>query len=275
MTDRSFTHALLDTSACRRMLSSIGHSARGEKILRQLGRHHGVFDSFKDAWAAAAEDRHAGHDHPDSVRYSIELASSLRPSDYAALYWLLRLSPSSSILDYGGSVGNLFYNYCPFLSDHASLTWIVNDLPSVIAEGRRLAVERGVAHQLSFTETLQDAPETEILLASGAIHYWEHEIEEFFAQLRGRPEHVIVNRTPLHESARAFITIQRNENYAVPCIVRNAGEFIASFERLGYVLVNRWRALELAINMPLFPEKAVPWYSGFYFRLERRSRAVG
>ena len=39
-----------------------------------------------------------------------------------------------------------------------------------------------------------------------------------------------------------------------------------SLESAGYELVDRWPALELALRMPLFPDRTVPHYSGFYFR---------
>jgi len=34
---------------------------------------------------------------------------------------------------------------------------------------------------------------------------------------------------------------------------------------MGYTMVDRWPAHELALRMPLFPDRTVPNYSGFYF----------
>jgi hypothetical protein len=44
---------------------------------------------------------------------------------------------------------------------------------------------------------------------------------------------------------------------------------IADFAAMGYVMVDRWSALELGLRLPLFPEWSVGAYSGFYFRLEK------
>jgi hypothetical protein len=48
--------------------------------------------------------------------------------------------------------------------------------------------------------------------------------------------------------------------------VRNAKEMMNDFSKQGYATKDRWRALELSIENRLFPDYAVPYYSGFYFQ---------
>lgn len=263
MTGSGFARALLSTPACRRWLAALGRSARGAQLLQRLDRYHRAFPNFADAWAAAADRRYPGHDHPDAIENLLMLAQSLRPSDYAALYWLARIDDDLRVFDFGGNVGNLYYSYRPYLSPRR-LEWTSYDLPAIIASGRRIAAERGV-DELRFSDRPQAPADTNVLLISGALHYWEGSIGELFERLESRPSHVLVNRTPVHETAAAFITLQRQDHFAVPCLVRNAGELIAAFTALGYTLVNRWSALELSLPLPLFPAQSVPAYSGFYF----------
>ena len=108
-----------------------------------------------------------------------------------------------------------------------------------------------------------------VLLVSASFHYWEKSVQAFIQQFPWPPEHVILNRAPVHEKQPPFITVQSTDSYAVPCIVRNAPELVSSFAAMGYTLVDRWRALEQRLPMPLFPERTVPHSSGFYFRRQK------
>jgi putative methyltransferase (TIGR04325 family) len=244
----------------------------GEKILNWLSNPRIVFDTFDEAWAAARQSTYAGHDHPDYIRTHLELSKSLRPSDYAVLYWFLRLGRSNlRIFDFGGNIGNLFYSYSAYLKEARISDWTVFDLPKTIEEGRRIAAERGVS-ELHFTNSLENFSEGHVLLVSAALHYWEKSVQAFIKQFPRQPEHVFVNRIPVQNDRPSFITVQYKGSYAVPCMVRNVDELVSSFAGEGYGMVDRWPALELALRMPLFPNRTVPQYSGFYFRRVSRRR---
>jgi putative methyltransferase (TIGR04325 family) len=232
-----------------------------------LSYQRGVFVDFAQAWKVAKRGRHAGHDHPDAIKLHFELSKGLRASDYAVLYWLRRIgSQKLRVFDFGGNAGNLYYSYSTYLTEVAKdVTWTVFDLPMVVEEGRRIATERK-AIELRFTKSVEDASGCNVLLISGAFHYWEESVQAFLEQFPKPPEHIIVNRSPIHDKEASFITVQRTESYAVPCIVRNATEMIKAFASKGYEIADRWPALELSLRMPLFPHLTVPHYSGFYFR---------
>jgi putative methyltransferase (TIGR04325 family) len=191
----------------------------------------------------------------------------MRPSDYAVLYWLFRTGANPlRVLDYSGSVGNVYYSYAGHLRKFAgNLEWIVFDLPKVVEEGQRMALQRG-ERGLQFTSSLAGLEGEFIVLVSSAFHYWEKSVAEFIAQLPCNPEHIIVNRVPVVEKESTFVTVQNNKkSYGVPCMVRNSAEFISDFARAGYRLVDSWTAPEYRIRMPLFPDHNVSAYSGFYF----------
>jgi len=267
MSWREAAIAAMASEPCRTLLRWAGAVPGASWILERTSYPRIVFDSFEEAWAAARRTTYAGHDHPEYIQEHLELATSLRPSDYAALYWLLRVSTGElRVFDYGGHVGNLYYAYSQYLEDGTRLAeWIVFDLPRTIEVGLRIAAERE-APLLQFTDSLKRFSQDHILLVSGAFHYWEKSVEEFVGQFPYKPEHILVNRTPATDNGPAFITVQYRKSYAVPCVVRNARELISDFAKAGYALVDRWSVLELAIRMPFFPDRTVPQYSGFYFR---------
>ena len=51
--------------------------------------------------------------------------------------------------------------------------------------------------------------------------------------------------------------------YGTPSELRTA------FAAEGYQMIDRWRAMELSLKLPLFPKLSVPFYSGLYFSRTR------
>jgi putative methyltransferase (TIGR04325 family) len=257
----------LDLGPCRRLLQLAGKSRVGHRLLNAMSGHRRLFRSFDEAWECAKRSTYAGHDHPDYILEHLFLAKSLRPSDYAALYWLLRINAENPrVFDFAGNIGNLFYSYYPYLKRAGEpLDWTVFDLPRTLEKGREIAASRS-APGLSFADSLRGFSEEQTLLVSGAFHYWETSVREFIGQFPQRPRHVILNRTPVHDTQPPFITIQHRGSYAVPCLVRNKKELASAFAAEGYVMIDQWPALELSLKMPFLPNYTVPNYSGFYFR---------
>src|SRR5260370_8448915 len=106
--------------------------AAGRKILNRLSSSSGVFATFDDGWRAARQASGAAHEHPSIADLHIDLSKSLRPSDYAVLYWLLRsTSKEVNIFDFGGNVGNLYYSYQPYLRQLPALHWTVFHSPTL------------------------------------------------------------------------------------------------------------------------------------------------
>jgi putative methyltransferase (TIGR04325 family) len=266
----------LEREPVKQALSRLGGTEFGRGLLQRLSEPRGVYGSFEEAWSKAAERSHAGHDHPTAVGTHLELARRLRPSDYPALYWISQIPDRElRLFDFGGNAGNLFYSYVPYLECRfRALHWTVYDLPAVRAAGERIALERG-ATGLSFAESPSNAGTRDLLLVSGALHYWERPLEAFLSQFEPLPPRVLLNRTPVRRHGETFITVQKTAEYAVPCIVRNERELLEAFTAAGYQLVDRWDAPELSLRLPLLPQFNVPEYSGYYFEAEacRVSRA--
>lgn len=247
------------------ILASIADIPVGKRVLNAIGKPRGVYATFADGWAAARKTKLAGHEDPSEIKLHLRLAESLRPSDYAALFWISHIHPRNpKVFDFGGNVGNLYYSYSPRLRELGSLEWTVFDIPSVVETGRKIAAERKVG-ALRFVDSVDAFDSEQILLVSGAFHYWEQDISAFLQQFGNSPQHIVINRSPVNEAQPSFITVQRTPSCAFPCKVWNSGELVSAFAASGYQLIDRWRALELSVNLPLFPAFSVPSYSGFYF----------
>ncbi len=247
------------------ILTRIAGNPAGKRVLNAFSQPHGVYDTFAEGWAAARKTNLAGHEDPNEVKVHLRLAESLRPSDYAALYWISRIQPRNlKLFDFGGSVGNLYYSYSPYLRELESVEWTVFEIPNVVETGREIATERKAAG-LRFVDSVESFRSEEILLVSGAFHYWEQDIPAFLQHFGEAPRHIIINRSPVHEVQPSFITVQGTPSCAFPCKVWNSGELLSGFAACGYQLNDRWRAWELSVNRPLLPAFSVPYYSGFYF----------
>ena len=239
---------------------------------RQTDTFSGCYANFAEAEAAAPPGP-IGYDHDAMTGFYQPTADSapavIDPSDYAVLFWLRdALRPGSHVFDLGGYVGNAFYNYARYLDYPPDLNWTVCDVESVIRAGSELAQRQG-ATQLDFTQHNREADGADILLAAGSLQYLEEgSLHQLLRSLGTRPRHVIVQRTPLHES-RSFVTLQvmvpPTGPVFCPYTVAARQPFIDGLQALGYRLFDSWTKPR-ALVVPLHSECHVSMYSGLYFR---------
>lgn len=229
-----------------------------------------VFDDLNAAKEATRGYSIGGHTHIDNATH--HTVFDIRTSDYAALFHLQGLlNKSTRVFDLGGSVGNMFYLYDAKLHFPQGLSWIVYDIEEVINLGVKLAVERG-EQRLTFTNTFADAAGSDILLASGSLHYFEKPLYQMIEELPNKPAHVLINRTPLI-SGPTKATVQDGGSYRVECMLFNHDETIMGFESAGYELVDHWDCPELSLMIIGRPEASAAPYTGMYFRKARSSYA--
>jgi putative methyltransferase (TIGR04325 family) len=233
------------------------------------GLHFGVFDSFAAAREYGARHGVAAHYDMDHTWW-LGVQSSVHLHDYPTLYWLNRvLAEGSKIADLGGSVGVSYYACKTFLSVHASIEWLVCELPHVVEKGRALARERG-ANALHFTESFQDFEAHDVLLAAGALQYVDPTIKELLQTLRRPPRYLLINRIPVHES-KAYVTLQNTGCAIAPSHVFNKKVFQSELQSLGYETLDEWSCPYHSISIPLHPDHSVSEFKGFFF--ERRSES--
>lgn len=256
---------ILGSEPARGILGRIAQRPAGNRLLNRISGSYGAYETFEEGWSVARSTKLAGHEDPAEVSAHLKWSENLRPSDYPALGLIAKIQPHDvKVFDYGGNVGNVYYSYVPHLKGADRIQWVVYDIPAITESGRRIAAERG-ASELTFVDELDSFRAEQILLISGAFHYWESDVPAFLRQFPERPRHILINRSPVHETQPSFIAVQRTPTCAFPCRVWNAEELVSAFENEGYALADRWKATELALKLPLFPERWVANYSGFYF----------
>jgi putative methyltransferase (TIGR04325 family) len=230
-------------------------------------KYRGVYDSFAEACANAPKSVSLGYDHEEiALGYKDQRFIA---SDYPAAFWLREaLRDGNTVFDLGGSVGTSFYAWENYFDYPHDVRWLICELPSVARAGEQLAQERR-ENRLHFTSRFDEADGANCLLASGCLQYIETSIADSLKRLAHPPQHLVLNRLPLH-SRRECVTLQ-NIRWAVsPYRVFQRDHFIGELEALGYVVVDAWAVPDHSCWIPFYPENSVESYSGLYLRQAER-----
>ncbi len=237
----------------------------------------GVYDSWAAAQRAIPAGQRVGYNHAEAVSMYTKYLEKIRPSDYAALFWMKSvIEESSSVFDLGGNIGLAYYAFRRYLNYPSNLRWTVCDLPEIVQAGRDLARERNVTG-LAFTEDFCDAEGADILLTTGTLQYMQTPLSEILSPLGSKPKHLLVNRTPLYEGD-TFHTVQYLPPMSLIYRVFNREVFIDSILALGYELVDSWDIAEPSCGrcvIPFHPDRAIHAYTGLYFKLNLGPTAGG
>jgi len=263
-------------AAAAKAVRLIGHLPGGNSLLRQVqtlpatsGLYRAAvgyrrpFANLTEAKAAIAGYEALGHEGNDTVQHHLALSTSPRPSDYPAFFHLQPLASTlHTVFDLGGNAGNLFYCYAPRLPWPTDLKWQVLDLPANMDAGRKIAAERS-AHQLTFTGDWSHASAADLLILSGSLHYMEKPLADMLRELPALPKHILINRTPLTDG-EPIAVIQVGSGFRVACMIYNRAALVESLEEIGYRTVDQWKAPELSIEIPGYPQHSIPAYSGIF-----------
>lgn len=266
----------LTTALLRRALVLPGASAvldgvRAAPVLRSAYAagvgYHRPFGTLAEAERAIAPFANEGHENAANSDNHLDYYQETVASDLAAMFFLRDMLPSCRrLFDLGGNVGHLYYYYAPYLTYRDDLVWQVLDLPRNMERGRALALERRAPH-LFFAEGWPDASGADVLLCSGAMHYFPRPLSGMVAELAEPPRHVLVNRVPLTDG-EPFAAVQERPGFRVACMVHNRQALVEGFAALGYGLRGAWRVPDLSLVARGHPRFCVPAYSGLCFSLD-------
>jgi putative methyltransferase (TIGR04325 family) len=230
-------------------------------------KYRGLYASFEEARAHAPKSIPLGYDHQAiALGYKDQ---KFIASDYPAAFWLREaLREGATVFDLGGSVGTSFYTWQDYFDYPHDVRWLICEVPSVARAGEQLALEKR-ENRLRFTSRFEEAEGANCLLASGCLQYIETSIADSLKRLAQPPQHLVLNRLPLH-GRRECVTLQ-NIRWAVsPYRVFQRDRFIGELEALGYVVVDAWTVPDHSCWIPFFPENSVESYSGLYMRQAER-----
>ena len=233
--------------------------------MERLVGYRRIFSELSDAEHAARPYLELTADPAAYAELHLDLSAAARPSDYAILFHLNKIvnrGTETKVFDLGGCVGNLYYSYLGYLDHPERLNWVVNDLPEILKHGERIARERPAA-RIQFSSSLDLMEDCEVLLVSGALHYFRESLREMLERLSARPKHILINRTPLTDSPRCA-TVQDANGFLMPCWLWNRRDLIEGLRTLGYEVVDEWDVPELSLKIPFCPDRSVSAYSGLY-----------
>lgn len=232
------------------------------------GLCRGVFANHGEAAAAAPKSLPLGYDHDGPAAMYRDRLKQIFPSDYPMLYWLGQAfaNNATTVFDLGGHVGVSYYAYKRYLTYPDRLTWQVNDVPAVNSLGRELAQMLDDSGVISFTDEFAGATESDILFTSGCLQYLEQTLAQKIAGLPRRPEWLLINLLPLHESAE-FWTVQNIETAFCPYRIQRSAPFFEAIKALGYRELDRWENPEKHCEIAFDPVHSLDTYLGAAFRL--------
>lgn len=266
-------------SGLRRILNEVselpGIRLLAEPYVRRRFRAHRRGNAYFGAYAsfeAARREIPVGLP-PD---YNTEAAAQLyayridhvEASDYPALFWLQKLLELGArrIFDLGGHVGVSYYAFRNLLTYPPDLQWQVHDVATVMERGRQLAAERDPRRQLAFVERAA-ADGCDVLMAKGVLQYLDYDLPDFLRSLRSRPQHLLINLTPMHPQRTVF-TLQHIGVAVCPYRIGCRPDFMSALGALGYRLVEEWAHHDRSVRIPFQPAASIDRYYGYCFSRE-------
>lgn len=232
-----------------------------------VGRFRGLFDNFEQANLSAPKTKPVGFNCPEYTQEFKDRLTRIFPYDYPVLFWLKGvLAEGCRVFDLGGHIGFQYYVYSKYLAYPAGMSWMVCDLPEITRAGEDLA-RAEQRSGISFTNRLEDACGSDVLIAAGSLQYIESpSFSVLLSGLDRKPVHLLLNKLPLYHG-RTFVTLQNGGAAFHPQYVFNRDDFIKSLSDLGYELIDSWDVEARSGRIPFHPERSFPYHSGLYMRL--------
>jgi len=250
---------------CRSLVGWAHRTPIARQAVRFAIGFRGPFATLAEAMAAIRGLEGSGHSNPNYRDVHLALAEKTQPSDYPALFHVRSVLPQiRRVFDVGGSIGNVFYCYARYLDFPTDLTWTVHDLPQALRMGEELARVRDEG-RLRFAEQLAEADGTDLLLATGSLHYFDRPLPELIAGFVTRPRYILINRTPLTDGPTCA-TVQDGGAWLLACMLYNRDQLVQGLEALDYEIIDSWQVPEASVIIPGYPEQSAPAYSGLFLR---------
>jgi putative methyltransferase (TIGR04325 family) len=221
-------HRRVDGLASLPGIGALVHRQAREAFVanRDQNMFFGVHENWEEAVAAAAAFGQAGYDNSNSAQL-YDYRTRIDPHDYPSLYWISRSLDEgmNSVFDVGGAIGIKFIAFREHLKRWPSLQWLVQDVPAMAEHGRMLALERGDAAQLRFTDCFEDGEGVDLLFASGVLQYLPKTLGELLRSYHKLPRRIVVNTAAIHP-AHSFFTVNSIGTAFCPYRVQTQAELV-------------------------------------------------
>jgi putative methyltransferase (TIGR04325 family) len=220
-----------------------------------LNAGDGEYQSWKEA--AAASGSYASPVILERVRSAIlklysgshvyerdGTAFTKAPADYN-LRRILKIvwKPGDTVIDFGGGLGGTYLNNVDVFGKRVN--YIVVEQDSFCIEGNKLARKFGVP--LKFNSSFVEADVSKhpkVLLFSGVLQYLEHWQSILQHGLSLKPEHIVIDRTPVTQGQAQYFSTDYSDYYrhpiTIPLQTINEQYLLSQFK--GYTLVTEWES---------------------------------
>lgn len=240
--------------------------------LRHL-RFRGAYATIEEATAAIRRGVLVGYDNDAVLLRDFDLMCEITLQDYPMLFWLRRLAPLTRVLvDAGGHMGTKYRAFRNHLDLDGDIEWVVYDLPTMVRAGRERAKDEGL-NRLRFVDTLSEAPDADVLLASGLLQYLDIPFGDLLRQLPAMPRHLLLNKVQTREGP-SVVTLENFIYAEVPYQIRNRAGFLASLDALGYDIVDEWTIPSLSHVIRTHPHLGASTSRGYYAKLRTPQRST-
>jgi putative methyltransferase (TIGR04325 family) len=240
--------------------------------LRHL-RFRGAYATIEEATAAIRPGVLAGYDNDAVLLRDFDLMCEIKLQDYPVLFWLRRLAPlTRSLLDAGGHMGTKYRAFRSYLDLDDEIEWIVYDLPTMVRAGRERAKNDGLS-RLRFIDSLAEAPDADVLLASGLLQYLDIPFGDLLRELPAMPRHLLLNKVQTREGP-SVVTLENFIHAEVPYQIRDRAAFVASLDALGYDIIDEWTIPSLSHEIRTHPHLGSSTSRGYYAKLRTPQRSI-
>ena len=209
----------------------------------------GQYESFQKAL-----EHCGGYEDKSIIERSIALAKEKTYVDtwirgqtinlFAALSLVLLNKPISRnlrVLDFGGGLGDHYYDFLRFIPNQIELCWDICETPAMVKAGKKF-----FGKEISYEDDLHkidERKEFDLILTSGTLQYVDNP-EEYFNKLSLlKSDYIIIDRISLIDIAQDAIAIQNvpKELYdaSYPVWFFSQNKWISKFQE-DYIIKMRW-----------------------------------
>lgn len=124
------------------------------------------------------------------------------------LLWVAAEKGRLRVIDFGGSLGSIFWQHRSFFRNVSEVSWTVVEQPHFVAKGRA-EFETPQLHFATFDELLSRPVEADIVLLSSVLQYLPEPIMVTELLTASGAEYVLIDKTPVIERADSVVAVQK------------------------------------------------------------------
>lgn len=199
-------------------------------------------------------NRPCSYEEIDLTEVNISSFMQIHLFDYPVILNLLMVRDRvKSLIDFGGHIGVKYYAYKRLIPNIDDLIWKVVDVPFCVERGRMEASRRG-ATNLSFSSSMLEAGESDVLLISGALQYVMTSIGDLLDSMASFPRLIIINKLPVHFGPDCF-TIENFGKAKIPYRIFNKTGFDQNLLSKDFIKIDAWTIPSREISIPFYENR--------------------